>query len=549
MASRGKPDTEREKLTRRDVLKGSGAALGTLAIGSVLVGAGAGKADAECIELGSCYPDYVDGDKVDAYGYFNNLDPIEPWWRNAHPVRVEAALTGFDVPGGVDGIAGTKLEPNEMRITFLGSAIPMPRRAQQEMSVFVEVGWDEAKSLPLDQFVFDCGAGVSSNYCAAKINFWRMDKVFLAHLHGDHMSDLSHIYCFGPSADRKSPLYVFGPGPSGVKSPRPPRRLYDDGTKAFCKNLREAMRWHSESFSFQPTAYEDYPRPTQESWGLPCRPVPVGDDPADDGFALVPIELDWTRYGAVPGDNVAYHNQATGVKITHFPVIHCRKGSIGYKLEWTRPDGTVLSMIYTSDTRPETHCIEQAKNGGAGVDVFIHEMVPPPEVWAMKNMGLSEPGVGPIWNAYVDDMAKVQASSHTPQGAFGHILSQIEPRPRLTVATHFPVADDTVACALRSVREHVPDITWDKVWDPVNKNITWSFDLMVIRVFPPEESPTGNQLDEIQQLRAVVEDFGFSPPVRFFPDMKDPKYATSRDQLALETEIPPGEDTYCEDGY
>ncbi len=204
-------------------------------------------------------------------------------------------------------------------------------------------------------------------------------------------------------------------------------------------------------------------------------------------------------------------------------------------------------MIYTSDTRPETHCIEQAKNGGAGVDVFIHEMVPPPEVWAMKNMGLDAPGGGPVWDAYVEDMKSVQASSHTPQGAFGYLLSQIDPRPRLTVATHFPVANDTVACALNSVRAHVPDITWNKVWDKVHKNITWSFDLMVIRVFPPDGAPTGE--DEIQQLRAEVNDFGFSPPVRLYPDMKDPKYATSRDQLALENEIPPGDDTYCEDGY
>lgn len=540
--TRKKPD----RVTRRDVLKGSGAALGSLAIGGTLAGSVAGKAAAQCVEVGPCYPDDVD--RVDAYGYFDNLDPIEPWWRDDNPVRI-AALGGVGQEGGVEGIVGTRLEPNEMRITFLGSMIPMPRRAQQEMSVFVEVGWDEDKGLPIDQFVFDCGAGVSSNYAAAKINFWRMDKVFLAHLHGDHMSDLSHIYCFGPAADRKSPLYVFGPGPSGVKSPRPPRRLYDDGTRAFCRNLREAMRWHSESFSFQGTAYEDYPRPTQESWGLPCKPVPVGDDPTDDGFALVPIELDWTRYGAVPGDNVAYHNRETGVKITHFPVIHCRKGSVGYTLEWTRPDGTVLTMIYTSDTRPETHCIEQATNGGTGVDVFIHEMVPPPEVWAMKNMGLDKPSSGPIWDAYVNDMAKVQASSHTPQGAFGYILSQIEPRPRLTVATHFPVADDTVACALNSVRAHVPDIVWDRVWDPERKNITWSFDLMVIRVFPPDGSPTGKRIDEIQQLRAEVNDFGFSPPVRFWEGMKDPKYSTSRDQLALETEIPPGADTYCEDGY
>ena len=67
----------------------------------------------------------------------------------------------------------------------------------------------------------------------------------------------------------------------------------------------------------------------------------------------MPIELDWRNTGEELGDNVAYWNKDTGVKITHFPVIHCRQGSIGYKLEWTSPDtGETLSMVYSSDTRP-----------------------------------------------------------------------------------------------------------------------------------------------------------------------------------------------------
>lgn len=36
----------------------------------------------------------------------------------------------------------TPLEANEMRITFMGSMIPLPvRLAQAEMSIFIEVGW------------------------------------------------------------------------------------------------------------------------------------------------------------------------------------------------------------------------------------------------------------------------------------------------------------------------------------------------------------------------------------------------------------------------
>ena len=197
---------------------------------------------------------------------------------------------------------------------------------KQLMSIFVEVGWDSVRERPLDQFVFDCGSGVCANYGAMNVGYGRMNKVFLTHLHGDHISDLTTSTAFGPWGDRKSPLYVWGPGPSGVESPKGSGKYYDDGTKAFCKNLRRACRWHSESFSFQTTSYPDYKPPTKERWGLPVDPVPVEDDPPNDAYAMVPIQLKWWKYGKVPGDNVAYWNKRTGVKITHFPVIHTRKG-------------------------------------------------------------------------------------------------------------------------------------------------------------------------------------------------------------------------------
>ena len=70
----------------------------------------------------------------------------------------------------------------------------------------------------------------------------------------------------------------------------------------------------------------------------------------------------------------------TGVKITHFPVIHCRKGSIGYKLEWKG-----LSMIYTGDTKPEHISIEQANNGGTGAwTCSSTRWSCRPEIWAMQ---------------------------------------------------------------------------------------------------------------------------------------------------------------------
>jgi ribonuclease Z len=413
----------------------------------------------------------------------------------------------------------TPLETNEMRITFMGSMIPLPvRRAQAEMSVFVEVGWNaDTNDLvyhgrAVDQFVFDCGAGVSANYAAAVVGFRRMDKVFINHLHGDHMSDLTHIYCFGPSGDRKSPLYVFGQGLSGLESPTNSNIFYNDGVSNFCAHLREACRWHTESFSFQPTRYTNYVVPTKASWGLPHEPVPVSNDTADDAYAMVPITLNWSNVG------VAYNNQATGAKVTHYPVIHARKGSMGYMLEWTPPGAAKpLTMIYSSDTKPETNSVHLACNGTNGVDVFIHEMVVPPSVWAYKQMGLdappsaNDPAAYASWQAATEELTRVQNSSHTPQGAFGYLLSQISPPPRLAVATHFPVADDTVASAISSVQAHCTNIVF-------GKDIVWSFDQMVLRVFP----------NRIEQLRAVVSDYAWNPSVQLPTNgMYAPKYNTN----------------------
>ena len=549
---------EPKGLTRREALKISGLALGGLAFGGAIIVPGAGKtyADQSC----NCPPgptcSWNHPARSQRYSYFRDLNPFYPFDQNT-PTTI------------------TPLGENEMRITFMGSCIPPVRRAQQMMSVFVEVGWDKNTHMPLDQFVFDCGSGVCANYGAMNVGFGRMNKVFLAHLHGDHMSDLTHIYCFGPSADRKSPLYVWGPGRSGFqwKNPDYPTDPtvygpYDDGTADYCDALRKACRWHSESFSFQTTSYPGYPDPNsiQASWGLPCTPAPVEDDAWGDAYALVPIELDWTQDGQDPTKNIAYQNSETRVRITHFPVIHTRRGSIGYKLEWWPSPSDLwdpakaVSMIYTSDTKPEYNSVNQATNGGKGVDVFIHEMVIPAQVWAMKNEHLDE--LPSPTDPGVETLTTVQNSSHSPQGAFGNLLSQINPRPRLTVATHFPVADDTVACAMKSVEDHCKVYQGNGRGPKGAARITWSFDLMVITA----------SKDKILERRGDVSNYGFSPTVNLPPPPATPNtpkywaYAVNEDgsinynkkvgnpyaQIDTSTAIPDCDGNTCnyrDDGY
>ncbi len=523
-------------ITRRHMLKGTGLALGGAAIAASGLARGA---DQTCGAEGACttadYQEYV----PDAGVLDLTKGPLPP-------------------PG-----------KDELRVTFLGSGFPPPRPGQKQMSVFVEVG--PSSGTDPDQFVFDCGSGVVANYVGMGITYGRMDKIFINHLHGDHMGDLATIYCFGPAGDRKKPLYVWGPGPSGVQSPRPPprphqgikapSRIYDDGTKAFCRNFREACRWHTESFSFLETSMQGTTLPTRETWGLPCDPVPVGDDPPDDGYALVPIELDWRTEGGV-----AYHNRNTGVRITHFPVVHSRRGSVGYKLEWNG-----RTVIYTSDTRPERASI-RAASGGAPVDLFIHEMNVPPEIMAMRSLGLTSlpppKQYEAVFKLLLDSYALVWENSHTTQGAFGYLLSQIEPyRPRLAVATHFPIARDTVECAFQSVQKHVRGIQMlGSAGVKSGEYITWSNDFMVLTV--SGDGTITQQVAKVNPFVTLVT--GGSAASGEVPRYKVPKYWTwQRDasgnvvyvdgqpvpvgdphyQNDLTNEIQPGPDTYCESGY
>ncbi|HNY86314.1 MAG TPA: guanitoxin biosynthesis MBL fold metallo-hydrolase GntH [Candidatus Hydrogenedentes bacterium] len=359
---------------------------------------------------------------------------------------------------------GEELKADEMRITFLGTSV-VPRQKQECNSVFVEVGSG-------DSFVFDCGSGVSSKYNAMGITPARMDKVFLTHLHGDHTSDIITIYCFGPSQDRKTPLHIFGP--SGDTP--------DMGTEAFCDNLYKLMRWHALSFSFGRT----------------------GTIGQGDGFDIVAHELPYMSVGGV-----AYDNPHTGVTITHFPAVHCRNGSVSYRLDWNG-----MSMVFSGDTKPNNYMLEMA----SGVDVLIHEMVVPPEVWAAKNSGLTEDD--PSWPQAVAYARAVQDSSHTPQRAMGYIFSQT--KPRLGVATHFQVNRDTIGPALKDIG------------DFHDGPVAIATDLLVINV----------SKDEIRQRRAEIDDWAwYAKPTVYDPaTLAPPMFPSPTAQLSdelLNSCIPP----------
>lgn len=213
---------------------------------------------------------------------------------------------------------GEELDPNEMRITLMGTGWGnIIRHEQKGASIFVELGNGES-------FVFDVGPGSGINYNTMQVPMSRMSKIFLTHLHTDHTSDLAWIYSFGPAGDRYTPLEVWGP--TGTKP--------EWGAKANIEGIKTLTQWH---------------RPTFEA------SLDVGDS-----YRLEITELDYRQN---PG--IAY--EKNGVTIKHFPALHIMDGAISYRMDWNG-----LSFAWTGDTQPNHFVVENAK----GVDLLIHETAP-----------------------------------------------------------------------------------------------------------------------------------------------------------------------------
>jgi ribonuclease Z len=222
------------------------------------------------------------------------------------------------------------LEDGELRVTVLGSGNPWPTRAQASASVLVEVGNPER-----DIFVFDLGTGSIANYASLKLPVNALNKVFITHLHADHMGD---ILTLGGSLAKvgraDGPVYVWGP--SGTEP-----RL---GTKHFCEAIHEALAWDEE-------AGKGHINP--------------------ESTKIVGTEFDCMKTQVVYDKN--------GVKVTSFPVIHCISGAVGYRLDFAG-----LSFAFSGDTRAGWPLVRACE----GVDLLIHECFPPAAALAAAS-GLS----------------------------------------------------------------------------------------------------------------------------------------------------------------
>ena len=196
----------------------------------------------------------------------------------------------------------------DIRLTLLGTGVPTPVIERFGPAVLVEAGGEK--------LLFDAGRGVLQRLSQLQPPVREVRKIFLTHLHSDHVVGLPDLWLTGWLNGRpEEPLCVWGPR----------------GTKEMMAHLDQAFQ-----FDIRIRLYDDQPPPE----------------------GIVVLAEDITE-GVVYESNGV---KVTAIEVDHFPV----QPAFGYRI-----DCAGRSVVISGDTRFSEHLISHAQ----GVDVIVHEVI------------------------------------------------------------------------------------------------------------------------------------------------------------------------------
>ncbi len=93
-----------------------------------------------------------------------------------------------------------------MKLLFLGTGAGLPAKSRNVSAIVLQLLQETGT-----EWLFDCGEGTQHQILRAPVKLHRLEKVFITHLHGDHIFGLPGLLSSRSFHGAPSPLQVFGP--------------------------------------------------------------------------------------------------------------------------------------------------------------------------------------------------------------------------------------------------------------------------------------------------------------------------------------------------
>lgn len=94
-----------------------------------------------------------------------------------------------------------------MELIFLGTSAGVPTIARNVTAMLLNLQHPTRAGL----WLFDCGEGTQQQLLRTAFHPGKLDKIFITHLHGDHLFGLPGLLCSRSMAGNVQPLHIYGP--------------------------------------------------------------------------------------------------------------------------------------------------------------------------------------------------------------------------------------------------------------------------------------------------------------------------------------------------
>jgi ribonuclease Z len=229
-----------------------------------------------------------------------------------------------------------------MRVIFLGTAGSVPTQERSLPAVLIK--------RQNEQLMFDCGEGVQRQMIKAKVGFHKKTKIFISHMHGDHVLGLPGLLQTMALMDRQKKLEIYGP----------------EGIKQFLECSRETLQF---GLTFPVEIHEIYEA------GIVCEEKEYIVEAAKSNHVITSLAYAFLEKPR-PGKFYPEKARALGVpegeiwsKLQHGDTVKLSNGRVVSPADVMSSPRQGRKIVYTGDTRP----IKGFAKFAADADLVIHE--------------------------------------------------------------------------------------------------------------------------------------------------------------------------------